>query len=92
MKHKIWGFYGYTHLDENKAYQGVVKIHIDRAIDEADALEKAKKTITRPLYFLFEVYDCHTCALKELTKKEDDEIKKETLKFIKSHNKEHEEE
>lgn len=78
---------GYEKTNEGGAYVNYMLITINRALDEEDALRQAKKLIKRPLYRLSEVWECHECE-KDL---KDDVLKKETLKFIKKHNEDHDE-
>lgn len=74
----------YENLTENGAYNNFMLITINHALDEKDALRQAKKLIIRNLYRTSKVWECHQC--QEI--KKEDELKKETLKFIRKHNNE----
>jgi hypothetical protein len=84
MKILHWQIHAYDSEDDKGQLHGVVRIEINRALDEAHAIEQAKKIIQRPFYRLANVWECHTCGGDQ------DKLKNEMLKFLKKHS--HEEE
>lgn len=70
---------------------GFANVTINHALDEDNAIEQAKKLINRPFYKLQEIWECHTCASEDSDKAQK-ELQKETLKFMKKHNKEDDDE
>lgn len=94
MRHFHYKVSAYDKLLENGVMTNNTFVTINHAHDEEDAIEQAKKLVTRPAYRLHEIWECNTCQsdqeqaeLKKLQKK----MFEDQIKFLKQQTSEDEE-